>query len=312
MRMMKSWMLHFWAVFIAVVLWIQVHGEGEGTVSLDVPIQVQGLPEQMVIVNNLPSKVRITVKGLQARLKSLQEKDVFVPLDVSDLSEPGVIQRAFNMASVHLPASLSVEKIQPDHLEVQIDRVVTRSVAVHPNFDLPDEWEAQMVSVQPAMVHIQGPEVWLESLTSVETLPLKPALKEGRMEFKVGIIVPAEKSVHLEEVDTKFLVRGNLARKPVVKMVMSPANIPSLEPTLPAVRDGYVEALIPETLPNKPVVQDEYAAPSTSEMMPAMSAEEVPQADAVPTSSLELPPKPVHDTLQGDLESQKTEQEQQP
>jgi len=39
--------LYAWAILIAVILWVQVHGEGEGSLSMDVALQVQGLPENM-------------------------------------------------------------------------------------------------------------------------------------------------------------------------------------------------------------------------------------------------------------------------
>jgi len=227
-RIFKPGMLHLWALSIAIILWVQVHGEGEGTLRLDALVQLQGLPEGMVIVNNLPSKVRITVQGLQARLKTLQGQDVFIPLHVDDVSKPGVVQRAFILDDIHLPAGLHVEKVQPDHLELQIDRVVTRTVSVHPVFDLPDEWDVQMVSVQPAMVHIQGPEVWLESLTSVDTLPLTPPLKEGDFSIEAGIIVPAEKSVHLEEDGITFKIKGILSKKVVAPPTLQPLAKPDV------------------------------------------------------------------------------------
>jgi len=250
-RIFKPWMLHIWAVLIAIILWIQVHGEGEGTLSLDVPIQLQGLPEHMIIVNSLPSKVKITVQGLQARLKTLQAQEIFMPLNVSDLSEPGVVQRTFNLDEVHLPAGLNIEKVQPDRLELQIDRVVTRTVGVHPNFDLPDQWEVQMVSVNPAMVHIQGPEVWLESLASVDTLPLKPALKEGAFELQSDIIVPAEKSVHLEETKVSFTIKGILSKKEVMAPVHQPLiELQHIPVSMPVIEEPYSEPMIDQyTLP---------------------------------------------------------------
>jgi len=230
MRIFKPWALYIWALTIAIILWLQVHGEGEGTLSLDAPIQLQELPDHMVIVNNLPSTVRITVQGLQARLKTLQGQDIFVPLNLSDLSKPAVVQRSFNLDDIHLPAGLSVEKVQPDHLKLQIDRVVTRTVNVHPNFDLPDQWEAQMVSVKPVTVHIQGPEVWLESLTSVDTLPLNPPLQEGAFSMQTEIVVPSAKSVRLEEDKATFTVEGILAKK----RILTPVQKPSVHPAQPS------------------------------------------------------------------------------
>jgi len=259
MRIFKPWMLHIWAISIAIILWVQVHGEGEGTLSLDALIQLQGLPDNMVIVNNLPSKVRITIQGLQARLKTLQGQDVFIPLNVSDLSEPAVVQRAFDLEDIHLPAGLSIEKIQPDHLELQIDRIVTRTVGVHAVFDLPDEWEVHMVSVKPAMVHIQGPEVWLESLTSVDTLPLKPTLKAGAFSIKADIIVPAEKSVHLEEDKIKFTIKGMLSRKVVVQPNITLRPEPQVDKVnsmiiTQHVEEPYSQGIAPIDLPSTPEI----------------------------------------------------------
>jgi len=207
---LKPLVLYAWAVLIAVILWVQVHGDGEGSLSLDVALQVQGLPENMVIVNNLPNQVRLTVKGLQARLKVLQAGDIFVPLNARDLSKPGVIKRPLNPEDIRLPAGLVVESIQPDMVQLQVDRIVTRTVAVRPQFDLPQGWYVEAVSVEPVLARLQGPEVWLESLNTVETVPLRLELKLGAFKLKASIATPAGKAVHLEKSKAGFVVRGAL------------------------------------------------------------------------------------------------------
>jgi len=210
LTLLKPLVLYAWAILIAVVLWVQVHGEGEGSLSLDVALQVQGLPENMVIVNNLPNQVRLTVKGLQARLKVLKSGDVFVPLNARDLSNPGVIKRPLNPEDIHLPAGLSVESIQPDVVQLQVDRIVMRTVAVDPQFDLPQGWHVEAVSVEPVLARLQGPEVWLEALSTVKTVPLRLELKPGSFEFEANIATPAGKAVHLEKNKGGFVVRGVL------------------------------------------------------------------------------------------------------
>lgn len=207
---LKPLILYAWAVLIAVILWVQVHGDGEGSLSMEVALQVQGLPENMVIVNNLPNQVRLTVKGLQARLKVLQAGDIFVPLNARDLSKPGVIERPLNPEDIHLPAGLVVESIQPDLVQLQVDRIVTRTVTVQPQFDLPQGWHVKAVSVEPVLARLQGPEVWLESLNAVDTVPLRLELKTGAFELKADIATPAGKAVHLEKNKGGFVVRGAL------------------------------------------------------------------------------------------------------
>jgi len=210
MAVLRPLVLYAWALLIAVILWVQVHGEGEGSLSLDVALQVQGLPENMVIVNNLPNQVRLTVKGLQARLKVLQAGNIFVPLNARDLSNPGVIKRPLNPEDIRLPAGLVVESIQPDVVQLQVDRIVTRTVAVHPQFDLPQGWHVEAVSVEPVLARLQGPEVWLEALNTVETVPLRLDLKAGTFEIEANIATPAGKAVHLEKNKAGFVVRGAL------------------------------------------------------------------------------------------------------
>jgi len=212
---MRRFSLQIWSVVIAVALWWQVHGQGEGSLlSIDVPLQVQGLPADMVVVNNLPDRVRLTVSGLKARMKELHQEELIVPLDVSDIDSPGVVERALQAELVQLPTGLRIEKIQPDRVQLQVDRVVTRLVPVAARLELPEGWLAKGVSVEPDQVSLIGPEVWLDALKQVETTPIRPAdPKNGPFEVKVGVESPTGKAIRLEDAKVQITVRGLLIRK---------------------------------------------------------------------------------------------------
>ncbi|MFQ5344688.1 MAG: YbbR-like domain-containing protein [Mariprofundus sp.] len=209
----RQYNLQFWAVLIAVALWLQVHGQGEGSVSIDVPLQVQGLPADMVIVNDLPDHVRMTVNGLQTRLKDLDQRDLIVPVNASDLTTPGVVERAPQLSSVSLPVGLHIEKIQPDRLELQVDRLVKRSVPVKAHFELPEGWQAKIISIKPQQVELTGPEVWLETLLEVNTTPIRLDLKEGSFETRTGIESPSGKAIRVFKNKVDIVVLGVLLRK---------------------------------------------------------------------------------------------------
>lgn len=214
MRMMTSLLqskaLHIWAVMIAVVLWFQVHGQGEGSLNMEVTLQLQGLPQNMVVVNDLPSTVHVTLSGLQGRLKTVSPQDVYVPFDASGLTMPGVVERAVKISDVRLPAGLDIEKIQPDRIELQIDRVVEKSITVLPRLELPEGWQVEIVSVEPAEVKLSGPEVWLDSLSEVETTAIQPEFKPGPFEAVVGVASPTGKAIRLVNEKAQFTVRGIL------------------------------------------------------------------------------------------------------
>ncbi len=209
----RQYNLQFWAVLIAIALWLQVHGQGEGSVSMDVPLQVQGLPADMVIVNDLPDHVRVTINGLQTRLKDLDQQDLTVPVNASDLTTPGVVERAPQLSSVSLPVGLHIEKVQPDRLELQVDRLVKRSVPVKAHFELPEGWQVKIISIKPQQVELTGPEVWLEALREVDTTPIRPDLKEGSFETRTGIESPSGKAIRLFKNKVDIVVLGVLLRK---------------------------------------------------------------------------------------------------
>ncbi len=209
---LRSKVPHLWSVLIAVVLWFQVHGQGEGSLTMEVALQLQGLPQNMVVVNDLPDTVHVTVSGLQARLKTLSPQDIYVPFDASGLTMPGVVERVVKSGDIRLPSGIEIEKVQPDRIELQVDRIVTRSIGVFPRLELPEGWHAEHVSVEPPEVQLSGPEVWLDSLTEVETIAIQPEFKPGPFEAVVGVASPTGKAIRLVDEKAMFTVRGELTQ----------------------------------------------------------------------------------------------------
>ncbi len=210
MGILSRYRLQLGAVTIAVALWFQVHGQGEGSVSFDVPLQLEGLPADMAIVNDLPDHVRITVKGLQSRLQGIRQQTLTMPLNVSDITTPGVVVRALQLKEASIPVGLRIEKVQPDRLELQVDRIVTRSVPLRAHFELSAGWQAHSVTINPSKVDLVGPEVWLDSLTGVETTPIRPELKGGPFGLKAGVESPSGKAIRMVNSKIEIDVKGEL------------------------------------------------------------------------------------------------------
>lgn len=202
--------LPFWSVLIAVLLWLQVHGQGMGSVRMDVALQVRDVPKDMVIVNDLPEQVSITISGLQAQLNSLEAKDLFVSVDASSLNMPGVIEQALNFETIDLPVGLKVEKIQPDSVQLQVDHIISRTLKINPVFDLPQDWETEHVVITPAVVKLAGPEVWLSTLSEVETVAVRLQLTQGLFDVKTTLVPLSGQDIHLMDKNLNIRVRGQL------------------------------------------------------------------------------------------------------
>ncbi len=204
--------LYAWAVLIAVLLWLQVHGQGKSTLNMDVSLQLRGLEDGMVLINELPDHVKVTISGLQARLKSLDEKKLYVSLSAEGLQEPVVVERLIESDTIHLPPGLVLDKIQPDRLQLQVDRLMKKKMNVDAAFDLIEGWSVENVTVSPNHVAVRGPEIWLEPLTHLSTEALRPVLKEGVFEVTTGVVIPVDKALKLDTKDAKFIVRGYLRK----------------------------------------------------------------------------------------------------
>ncbi|WP_051937998.1 CdaR family protein [Ghiorsea bivora] len=211
MRMLRVLGLPFWSVLIAVVLWVQVHGQGMGSVRMDVALQVRDVPADMVIVNDLPDQVSVTISGLQAQLNALDTKNLFVSVDASSLNMPGVIEQALDVETIDLPVGLKVEKIQPDSVQLQVDHIVTRILDVVPTFDLPQGWEVQHVVVTPSIVKLSGPEVWLSTLNKVDTVAVRLPLEEGLFDVQAELVPLSGQGIHLLDKDLSIRIRGELS-----------------------------------------------------------------------------------------------------
>jgi len=225
MSLFQRFALPFWSILIAVVLWLQVHGQGTGSLRMDVALQVRDVPTDMVIVNDLPDLVSITVTGLQAQLNSLDSNNLFISVDASALHMPGVLEQALDIETIDLPVGLKVEKIQPDSVQLQVDHIVNRTVGITPVFDLPQGWQASHVVITPSLVDLSGPEVWLSTLNLIATTAIRLDLAQGNFDVETEIVPLSGKGIHVLNKDLKIRVRGELIWTPTVVENLQPEII---------------------------------------------------------------------------------------
>jgi len=288
MKGFRSLALPFWSILIAIVLWVQVHGAGMGSLRMDVSLQVRDVPTDMVIVNDLPEQVSITITGLQTQLNALDSKNLFVSVDASVLKKPGVIEQALDVSKITLPVGLKVEKIQPDSVQLQVDHVVTRSLDVQPNFNLPQGWEAIQVVVTPAVVKLTGPEVWLSTLNKIETAAIRLDQASGLFDVSTSLVALSGKGIHVQGSDGTVRVRGELVLKKAEEP--EPVNI-----------EDVTRAQAPET-----ELADVPTAVKSIDKTPepgAVNAKVAVDVDALDTYAEDIPAEAIVDAQQEEIDA---------
>ena len=105
----------------AMILWFFVMGEQRHELPHIVPVEYRNLPKGLVIANEVPDAVAVTLSGPRALLVHLAPEELSLSLDLGGLN-PGVT--SFKRLDEHLkaPAGLVVTRISPASIDVRLER----------------------------------------------------------------------------------------------------------------------------------------------------------------------------------------------
>ncbi|MFP4599201.1 MAG: YbbR-like domain-containing protein [Persicimonas sp.] len=163
---------------LALYLWVSVDREVERTRQAPVRIDV---PSGMVITNEPPNRVSVTVRGKWSdltRLESPQLDPIRVQIDPS-LGQRGRISLSPEM--VDLPPGLRAMHVEPNYIPFRLEQRHQKTVRVRPQItgDPGDGYEVDDIRVQPSSLEISGPQ---QALAEFDTVPTEPVDVTGRRE----------------------------------------------------------------------------------------------------------------------------------
>ncbi len=118
------------SIGFTLVLYSLVHGaqDAQRSVPVDLVLLLPSDDANRILVSSIPPQVRVTLRGPRTTLDELHADDVGnLQVDVRAGQDRHVL---FDKASVHVPASVRVDQIDPPGIDLQWDDVVTRDVPV--------------------------------------------------------------------------------------------------------------------------------------------------------------------------------------
>lgn len=144
------------SVIVALVLFLFVMQEKEGTLEITVSVNVLEQPEGHILVSDIPD-LRVVLSGNTRSLSRLH-------LDrVSDLPlrfDAPITHLLFEPSDLSLPAGVRVESIFPDVVQLNFVRLVTDNVRIFENISTEPAPGYSVVDVQinPPSIQATGPE----------------------------------------------------------------------------------------------------------------------------------------------------------
>jgi len=231
------------ALGIAILMFSLVHGaeDMERNVYIDVVVQPPPDAKDMILVTDLPDRVRVRLKGSRARLNAIRQ-EALPPVDIKlkSVEEP---RYYFEKEAFDLPAGVSVLGVVPPSVSFKFVPKASRELPVELFLDgeLPEglEWAADP-EVFPASVEVEGPRDVVTSMRVVRAMELDVStLDVGVTQREIPLVgAPANTNYDAQSVLVTLRVQERIEEKVVSPIrVDAEGAVPrSLRPRAVAVR----------------------------------------------------------------------------
>lgn len=147
------------AVGIAIFLWVVARGSSNIERGYDVPVTLEKVPEDLVVVERGANVVNLRVAGPLAALRNLDPQDLEYTIDVSG-AKPGRADFDVDTSrfEADLPRGARIVSRSPSQIDLTFERRATRPVPVRADLEGQPAPGYRVVSVdiQPPRVRVSG------------------------------------------------------------------------------------------------------------------------------------------------------------
>lgn len=193
------WGLRFLALALALLSWFTVSGDKREPSSekvIDTGVRYD-LPEGFLLLERA-EELQVGVRGPLSKIRSLVPFQVDVFIEVP--AQEGTLQLPVGVEQVALPSGLEVVSVEPNIIQLTLDRVGTDVVEVRPSTTGEPAAGAIVESIRviPNQVIVRGPASRLQGLESVETVPLD--LSGHALNFEEDLaVLPPDRMISIVE-----------------------------------------------------------------------------------------------------------------
>jgi len=176
------------AVAIAVFMWVVARGTATVERGFDIPVVLQGTPEELVVVDQGADVVNVRVLGTRAALRNFDPASLEYAVDLST-SKPGQGEFEVDLSRFDLPRGARVVSRSPSRIELTFERRVAKTLKVRPDLDgSPAEgYRIADVEVDPPRVRITGARSEVLRLSEVATETIDVSGATGPLEREVRV-----------------------------------------------------------------------------------------------------------------------------
>jgi len=176
------------AVVIAVFLWVVARGSSSVERGFDIPVVLQGVPDDLVVVDQGADVVNVRLLGSRSALRNFDPERLEYPLEISE-AKPGQADFEVDLSRFDLPRGARVVSRSPSRIELSLERRIARTVKVKPDVEgTPAEgYRVGRIATDPPRVRITGARSEVLRLSEVATETIDVTGATGPVEREVRI-----------------------------------------------------------------------------------------------------------------------------
>ena len=161
------------ALAISIFIWGVAQGSTDIRSSFDIPVEIHGVEESLVVTDQSADEVNVGVMGSRAALNNLDSSRLTYEIDVSKV-KPGVAEFEVELASIELPRRARFVSHSPSRIQIRLERRSRKEVSVVADIEgEPAEGFALAeVRVVPDRVWLAGAKSHVMRVAEVQTEPI--------------------------------------------------------------------------------------------------------------------------------------------
>jgi hypothetical protein len=187
---LSNWPIKLTALVLATVLWAVTAAQETTSQLVPVVLEVQ-VPEGRTLTSDLPD-VQARFAGTLRELIRLYESPPTIRKTIPDTIVGNSFTLELSPGEIEVTESADViaQELQPRSITVALDDVMERRVQVVPRVRItPDSGYGMFgnITVLPDFVTVQGPEVMVNAVESVSTVPIDTAGVQEPVSIRVSL-----------------------------------------------------------------------------------------------------------------------------
>jgi len=158
------------ALLIACVLWAAAQGVTDTEQSFDIPVQVENVPANLVVVEESAHEINLRVVGSRAALRQVAKNLQHYPVSLEG-AKAGEARLPVVREQITMPRGARIAARSPSTLMYTLETVTAKTVPVRADLvgELPAGLRIAKVSVEPKEIALAGARSALRNVREVLT-----------------------------------------------------------------------------------------------------------------------------------------------